>query len=154
MFFLNCSTKYGNENSEFQNIEPSSRKEIAAQNHPVGVGLRLSFGHTMEHAVPLSSSRKMDGCWGRWDTWRTGYTASSCCTRCSCTSSSTVCPRSLNPFYNVHYYIKWVKTSWTYSTKLGIFTRNELCFSSWKQGLLLQYFLILATVRFANFLTI
>ena len=27
----------------------------------------------------------------------------------------TVCPRSLDPCYIVSYYIKWVKTSWTYS---------------------------------------
>ena len=27
----------------------------------------------------------------------------------------TVCPRSLNPFYVVSKYIKWVKTSWTYT---------------------------------------
>ena len=26
----------------------------------------------------------------------------------------TVCPRSLDPLYIVTYYIKWVKTSWTY----------------------------------------
>ena len=28
----------------------------------------------------------------------------------------TVCLRSLDPFYIVSYYIKWVKTSGTYST--------------------------------------
>ena len=28
----------------------------------------------------------------------------------------TVCPRSSDPFYIVGYYIKWVTTSWTYST--------------------------------------
>ena len=28
---------------------------------------------------------------------------------------STVCPRSLEPFCIVSYYIKWVKPSWTYS---------------------------------------
>ena len=27
----------------------------------------------------------------------------------------TVCPRSLEPFYIVTYYMNWVKTSWTYS---------------------------------------
>ena len=27
----------------------------------------------------------------------------------------TVCPRSLYPIYIVSYYMKWVKTSWTYS---------------------------------------
>ena len=26
---------------------------------------------------------------------------------------STLCPRSLDPFYIVSYYIKWVTTSWT-----------------------------------------
>ena len=29
--------------------------------------------------------------------------------------SSTVCPRSLDPFHIVSYYIKLVKTSWPYS---------------------------------------
>ena len=28
----------------------------------------------------------------------------------------TLCPRSLDPFYSVSYFIKRVKTSWTYST--------------------------------------
>ena len=28
----------------------------------------------------------------------------------------TVCPRSIDPFYIVNYYIKWSKTSWTDST--------------------------------------
>ena len=28
----------------------------------------------------------------------------------------TVCPRSRDPFYIVSYYIKWVTTSWTFST--------------------------------------
>ena len=27
-----------------------------------------------------------------------------------------VCPRSIEPFYIVTYYIKWVKTSWTNSS--------------------------------------
>ena len=27
-----------------------------------------------------------------------------------------VCPRSIDPFYEVTYYIKWVTTSWTHST--------------------------------------
>ena len=30
-----------------------------------------------------------------------------------------MCPRSNNPFYVVSYYIKWVTTSWTYSTELN-----------------------------------
>ena len=30
--------------------------------------------------------------------------------------SHTVCPRSLDPIYIVSNYIKWFKTSWTYST--------------------------------------
>ena len=30
-------------------------------------------------------------------------------------SNSTVCPRSLGPFYIVSYYMNWVKTCWTYS---------------------------------------
>ena len=29
----------------------------------------------------------------------------------------TVCPRSSDPFYGGTYYIKWVTTSWTYSSK-------------------------------------
>ena len=29
--------------------------------------------------------------------------------------SSTICPRSLDPFYIVSYYINWAMTSWTYS---------------------------------------
>ena len=29
----------------------------------------------------------------------------------------TVCPRSLDQFYLVSHYLKWGKTSWTYSTK-------------------------------------
>ena len=28
----------------------------------------------------------------------------------------TQCPRNLDPFQKVNYYIKWTKTSWTYST--------------------------------------
>ena len=35
--------------------------------------------------------------------------------------ANTVCPGSSDPFYVVTYYIKWVTTSWTYSTNnLGI----------------------------------
>ena len=35
----------------------------------------------------------------------------------------TVCPRSLDPFHKVSYYIKWVKTSWTYCVNtVDIFT--------------------------------
>ena len=33
-----------------------------------------------------------------------------------CGFSGTVCPGSSDPFYIVTYYIKWVTTSWTYST--------------------------------------
>ena len=29
----------------------------------------------------------------------------------------TVCPRSLDPFYEVTYYIKWFETAWTYGVK-------------------------------------
>ena len=32
----------------------------------------------------------------------------------------TVCPRCSDPFYRVRYYIKWITTSWTYCSKLGI----------------------------------
>ena len=31
--------------------------------------------------------------------------------------SNSVCPRSIDQFYSVTYYIKWVKTLWTYSMK-------------------------------------
>ena len=32
-----------------------------------------------------------------------------------------MCPRSLlyDPFYTVHYYTQWIKTSWTYSITIG-----------------------------------
>ena len=33
-------------------------------------------------------------------------------------SDSTVCLRSLEPFYIVTYYMNWAKTSWTYSMQL------------------------------------
>ena len=36
--------------------------------------------------------------------------------------TDTVCPKSLNPFYLVTYYIEWGKTSWTHST----YTSKEL----------------------------
>ena len=35
----------------------------------------------------------------------------------SWTYSSTACPRSSNPFYILSYKIKWVISSWTYSTQ-------------------------------------
>ena len=31
--------------------------------------------------------------------------------------SYTACSRSLNPFHIVSYYIKWIKTTWTYSIR-------------------------------------
>ena len=34
----------------------------------------------------------------------------------------TVCPRSSDPFYIVIYYMKWVTTSWTYSSMLYVQT--------------------------------
>ena len=34
--------------------------------------------------------------------------------------ASTVCPRSSDPIYIVSYYIKWVTTSWTHSTKIPL----------------------------------
>ena len=39
-----------------------------------------------------------------------------------------MCPRSLDPFYIVAYYIKWAKTYWTYSisTVLDLFTISYL----------------------------
>ena len=33
------------------------------------------------------------------------------------TDNRTMCPRSSDQFYKVTYYIKWVNTSWTYSTR-------------------------------------
>ena len=36
----------------------------------------------------------------------------------------TVCPRSSAPFCIVSQYIKWVTTSWTYSTQRKIFIRR------------------------------
>ena len=34
-------------------------------------------------------------------------------------SDNTVCPRSSDTFYIVSYYIKWVTTSWTHSSKVN-----------------------------------
>ena len=33
-------------------------------------------------------------------------------------NAHNICPRSLDPFYLVSYYIDWAKTSWTDSTSL------------------------------------
>ena len=33
----------------------------------------------------------------------------------------TICPISIYPFYTVSYYIKWVTTSWRYSTRAVVF---------------------------------
>ena len=52
--------------------------------------------------------------------------------RCKNRLAYTVCPKSLDPFYLVTYYIKWAKTSLTYSIgnfKLNISLRNR--FISW-----------------------
>ena len=42
--------------------------------------------------------------------------------------STTICPGSLDPFYIVTKYMKWVKTSWTHRTKtlLGLSLSQEL----------------------------
>ena len=37
----------------------------------------------------------------------------------------TACPRSLDPFYTVTYYLDWVKTSWTYSI-IRPWNRNQV----------------------------
>ena len=37
----------------------------------------------------------------------------------------TMCPRSSDPFYVVTYSIKWVTTTWTYSTIGIVFARKE-----------------------------
>ena len=39
----------------------------------------------------------------------------------------TMCPRSLEPFYIVSSYIKWVKTSWAYSTKIKVESGHLFC---------------------------
>ena len=39
----------------------------------------------------------------------------------------TVCPRSLGPYYVVAYYIRWAKTSWTYSILGRIAPASPLC---------------------------
>ena len=36
-----------------------------------------------------------------------------------------MCPRSSDPFYVVTYSIKWVTTTWTYSTIGIVFARKE-----------------------------
>ena len=36
-----------------------------------------------------------------------------------CNRKIIVCPRSLDPFYMVSYYMKWLTTSWTHSTTRG-----------------------------------
>ena len=42
-------------------------------------------------------------------------------TKCLIMSFYTICPRSVDPFFIVTYYIKWIKTSWTYSTGVRIY---------------------------------
>ena len=41
----------------------------------------------------------------------------------------TVCPGGSVPFYIVSYYIKWVTTSWTYSTRRKIKIGEVACIS-------------------------
>ena len=51
----------------------------------------------------------------------------------------TVCPRSSGPFYVVTYYIKWVTTSWTYSSfKFLIIKKFQFTYFSY--GLKTMYF--------------
>ena len=38
---------------------------------------------------------------------------------------STICPRSLDPFNIVSYYVKWAKTSWTYSVHFILFYQGH-----------------------------
>ena len=40
---------------------------------------------------------------------------------------NTVCPKSLNKCYSVSNFIKWVNTSWTCSTKSGIYNTFRGC---------------------------
>ena len=40
----------------------------------------------------------------------------------------TVCPTSSDPFYIVSYYIRWVTTSWTYSTSTCMSNLDDKCF--------------------------
>ena len=42
-----------------------------------------------------------------------------------------MCPRSSDPFYVVTYYIKWVTTSWTYSSKHELSDYIKLVTASW-----------------------
>ena len=41
----------------------------------------------------------------------------------------TVCPEISDPFYTVSYYIKWVTTSWTYSTMDR--TKSNVGYGAW-----------------------
>ena len=43
----------------------------------------------------------------------------------------TVCPRSSDPFYIVIYYIKWVTTSWTYSSDKHVLFLPGVPWPSW-----------------------
>ena len=52
------------------------------------------------------------------------------------TESNTVCPRILNPFYAVGYYMIWIRTSLIYSIckldeKPGIFVRYQILCLTW-----------------------
>ena len=47
------------------------------------------------------------------------------CLFCNWTQHGTVCSRSSDPSYVVTYYIKWVTTSWTYSTCIRVYLINR-----------------------------
>ena len=59
-----------------------------------------------------------------------------------CSLWCTACPRSLDPFHIIIYYIKWVKTSWTYSIH-GRNTRYmpSIHFYLWFSGYFIIFFI-------------
>ena len=44
--------------------------------------------------------------------------------------NSTVCPRSSNPIFVAIYYIKWITTSWTYSSMVVVKSSKFICIMS------------------------
>ena len=73
-------------------------------------------------------------------------------------SNHTVCPRSFDPFYKVSYYIKWVQTSWTYSSFSPIFSSTLECLNhnygiKWNTNLQSPFFFCPSSL-FCNFVSI
>ena len=57
------------------------------------------------------------------------------------TFMNTICPRSLDPIYIVTYYIKWVKTPWTYSMYYSLVgTTSPWCWCFHKINVLYSFF--------------